>query len=431
MNAPPRSAAEKPGRRGPLDRLLPQPGPQRTLAAASFVNAFGSGMFMSSSALYFTRVVHLPMHQVALGLLVGAMVGLVAGIYGGRIADRWGARETQIAVMLAGAASMGCFLLVDAFWSFLLVSTLTGVVFAADKSSKAPLIRGFGGDDPAGFRAYLRAGTNLGISLGALAAGVAIQLDTAPAYLALVAGRALSFAGGALALLRLPRLAPLPAPPLSGRWDALKDRPYLAATLLNCLMSLHFAVPTFLLPLWIVEHTQSPRWMVSGVLVLNTVLVITLQVAVSRNVADTRAAGVRMRWAGVGIAAGLVLMAAAGTVPAWASVALLVAATAVYTLGELWHAAAAMEYSFGLAPAHAQGQYSGVFGLGGGLAEALAPSVLGVLALGLGTPGWLLLGALFLGVGLAARPLVERASRTTTAPAPAVAPAPATASSDH
>ncbi|MFE1350171.1 MFS transporter [Streptomyces sp. NPDC058757] len=314
MSTPPRAAADKPGRRGPLDRILPPPGPQRTLAAASFVNAFGSGMFMSSSALYFTRVVHLPMQQVALGLLVGAMVGLVAGIYGGRIADRWGARETQIGVMLAGAASMGCFLLVDAFWSFLLVSTLTGVVFAADKSSKAPLIRGFGGDDPAGFRAYLRAGTNLGISLGALAAGVAIQLDTAPAYLALVAGRALSFAGGALALLRLPRLAPLPAPPLSGRWDALKDRPYLAATLLNCLMSLHFAVPTFLLPLWIVEHTQAPRWMVSGVLVLNTVLVITLQVAVSRNVADTRAAGVRMRWAGLGIAAGLVLMAAAAPI---------------------------------------------------------------------------------------------------------------------
>lgn len=413
VNTPPRAATDEPVRPGLRERLLPGPGPRRTLAAATFVNAFGSGMFMSSSALYFTRVVHLPMHQVAFGMFVGAMVGLVAGIYGGRIADRWGARETQIAVMLAGAASMGGFLLVDALWSFVLISTLTGIVFAADKSSRAPLIRGFGGDDPAGFRAYLRAGTNLGISLGALAAGVAIQLDTAPAYLALVAGRALSFAGCALALLWLPRLAPIPAPPFSGRWDALRDRPYLAATLLNCLMSLHFAVPTFLLPLWIVEHTQAPRWMVSGVLVLNTVLVITLQVAVSRNVADPRAAGVRMRWAGLAICAGLGLMAAAGGVPAWAAVALLVAATAVYTLGELWHAAAAMEYSFGLAPAHAQGQYAGVFGLGGGLAEALAPSVLGALALGLGTPGWFLLGALFLTVGLAGRPLVAWASRTT------------------
>lgn len=152
--------------------------------------------------------------------------------------------------------------------------------------------------------------------------------------------------------------------------------------------------------------------MVSGVLVLNTVLVITLQVAVSKNVSDPASAGTRMRWAGGAVAAGLVLMMAAGDLPAWASAALLLAATAVYTLGELWHAAAAMEYSFGLAAPHAQGQYSGVFGLGGGLAEALAPAVLGTLAFGLGRPGWLLLAVVFLAVGWAARPLVAWAVRT-------------------
>lgn len=404
------------GRPGSLARLLPDRGPQRTLAGATFVNALGSGMFMSSSALYFTRVVGLPMSQVAFGLFAGAMVGLLAGVLGGRIADRWGARETQIAVMLSGTVFVSCFLLVDAFWSFVLTSVLTGVVFAADKSSRAPLVRAFGGDDPARFRAYLRAATNLGISLGALAAGVAIQLDTAPAYLTLVGGRALAFAGCALALLRLPRPARIPAPPLSGRWDALRDRPYLVATVLNSLMSLHFAVPTFLLPLWIVGHTQAPRWMVSGVLVLNTVLVITLQVAVSKNVSDSESAGGRMRWAGAAVCAGLVLMMAASGVPGWLAVALLLTATAVYTLGELWHAAAAMEYSFGLAAPHAQGQYSGVFGLGGGLAEALAPAVLGSLALGLGRPGWFLLGGLFLLVGLVSRPLVSWAVRTAPRP---------------
>ncbi len=400
------------GKPGVLTRLLPGRGPQRTLAGATFVNALGSGMFMSSSALYFTRVVGLPMSQVAFGLFAGAMVGLVAGVLGGRVADRWGARETQIAVMLSGTVFMGCFLLVGSFWSFLLISVLTGIVFAADKSSRAPLIRAFGGDDPARFRAYLRAATNLGISLGALAAGVAIQLDTAPAYLMLVGGRALAFAGSALALLRLPRPARIPAPPLSGRWDALRDRPYVVATVLNCVMSLHFAVPTFLLPLWIVDHTQAPRWMVSGVLVLNTVLVITLQVAVSKNVSDPESAGSRMRWAGGAICAGLILTMQAGSVPGWAAAALLVTAVAVYTLGELWHAAAAMEYSFGLAAPHAQGQYSGVFGLGGGVAEALAPAVLGGLAFGLGRPGWFLLGGLFLLVGLVSRPLVSWSLRT-------------------
>ncbi|SED87070.1 Major Facilitator Superfamily protein [Streptomyces sp. 1222.5] len=400
------------GRRSLTARLLPERGPRRTLAAATFVNAVGSGMFMSSSALYFTRVVHLPMSQVAFGLFLGAMVGLAAGLLGGKVADRWGARETQLAVMIAGSVFMCCYLLVDAFWSYLVVSVLIGVVFAADKSSKAPLIRGFGGEDPAAFRAYLRASTNLAVSLGALAAGVAIQLDTAPAYLAVVAGRAVSFAGCALVLLRLPRLAPLPAPTASGRWEALRDRPYLAATVLNCLMSLHFAIPTFLLPLWIVGHTAAPRWTVSAVLVLNTVLVIGLQVTVSRNVDDTAAAGRRMRWAGIAVAAGLGLILLAGKPSAWPAGALLLTATAVYTVGELWHAAAAMEYCFGLAAPHAQGQYAGVFGLGGGVAEALAPVVLGALALDLGGPGYLVLAALFITVGFASRPLLTWAERT-------------------
>ncbi|MFF8940362.1 MFS transporter [Streptomyces paradoxus] len=388
------------------DRLLQPAGPRRTLALSNFVDALGSGMFMSSSALYFTRVVHLPMSQVAFGLFAGAMVGLGAGVLGGTIADRWGARETQLRVMVSGTVFMGCYLLVDTFWSYLLVSILIGVVFAADKSSKAPLIRGFAGDDPAGFRAYLRASTNLAVALGAVAAGVAIQFDTAPAYLALVLGRALSFAGCALVLLRLPHLAPVPAPALNGRWEALRDRPYLVATVLNCLMSLHFAVPTFLLPLWIVDHTQAPRWLVSGVLILNTVIVVTLQVATGRNVDTTEAAGRRMRWAGVAVAAGLLLMLAAEKPSPWISAALLLTAVAVYTLGELWHSAAAMEYSFGLAASHAQGQYSGVFGLGGGVAEALAPVLLGSLALGLGRPGWYLLGAMFLITGLIAGPLI-------------------------
>ncbi|MEU0519517.1 MFS transporter [Streptosporangium sp. NPDC006007] len=408
-----KAAQTPPRRRSLAHRLLPDRGPRRTLATSIFVDALGSGMFMSSSVLYFTRVVHLPMSEVAFGLFAGAMVGLVAGVLGGKVADRWGARETQIAVMVFGTLFMGCYLLVDTFWSYLLVSMLIGVVFAADKSSKAPLIRGFSGNDPAGFRAYLRAATNLAVALGALAAGVAIQFDTAPAYLTLVVGRALSFAGCAMVLRRLPRPAPVPTPPLNGRWEALRDRPYLAATILNGLMSLHFAVPTFLLPLWIVDHTEAPRWLVSGVLILNTVLVITLQVVVSRNVNDSESAGRRMRWAGIAIAAGLGLMLAAKEPSTWVSAALLLTATAVYTLGELWHSAAAMEYSFGLAAPHAQGQYSGIFGLGGGVAEALAPVVLGALALGLGPPGWILLSAVFLAVGFLSRPVVAWALRTS------------------
>ncbi|MGI5500369.1 MFS transporter [Lentzea sp. CA-135723] len=390
--------------------LLPDTREQRALAIAHFVNAVGSGMFMAGSVLYFTRIVGLPMTQVALGLFLGAMTGLVAGILGGRIADRYGARETQIVVMIVGAAAMICFTFVTSLGAYLVVSVLIGLVFAADKSSKAPLVRHFGGENPAAYRAYLRSVVNLAIALGSLAAGIALQIDSKPAYLVLIVGRALSFLAGAAMLVRLPRVAPSHTSADSGRWIALRDRPYLAATALNSLMSLHYAVPTFLLPLWVVEHTEAPKWMVSVALVLNTAMIITLQVVLSRNVSDHVTAGVRMRWAGLAVAAGLVLMATAGTQNAEVAIGLLLLSTAVYTLGELWHAAAAMEYSFGLAAPHAQGQYSGVFGLGGGVAEALAPAVLG-LAITYGWPAWLLIAAGFAAVGLLSSPLVSFALR--------------------
>lgn len=395
---------------GLVTRLLPETPAQRALALAHFVNAVGSGMFMAGSVLYFTRIIGLPATQVALGLFLGAMVGLIAGIFAGRIADQYGARETQIAVMLAGTAAMTCFLFVSTLISYLAVSVLVGLVFAADKSSKAPLVRHFGGENLAGYRAYLRSTVNLAIALGSLGAGVALQLDTKIAYQVLICGRALSFLAGAVLLVRLPRVEPSKATAASGRWMALHDRPYLTATALNSVMSLHYAVPTFLLPLWIVEHTAAPKWMVSVALALNTAMIITLQVVLSRNVSDHAAAGSKMRWAGIAVAVGLALMAVAGTQSPAVAIALLVLSMAVYTLGELWHAAASMEYSFGLAAPHAQGQYSGVFGLGGGVAEALAPAVLG-LAITYGWPAWLLIAAGFAAVGALSSPLIAYSLR--------------------
>jgi MFS family permease len=399
--------------------LLPARGPRRVLAAGVFVNSYGGGMFVTSSALYFTRVVGLSAEQVALGLFLGSAVGLLAGVLVGQLADRCGPKTIQIGVMVFGAASMSCYLLVSTFVPFALVCVCIGLTYAANDASRAPLIRGFGGDDQAAYRAYLRSAMNLSWALGALTAGIGIQLDTPAMYRALIIARALAFLGSGLVLLRLPRLAPVRVPPDSTRWAALRDRTYLTATVLNSIMALHLAVPTFLLPLWIVGHTDAPRVLVAGMLLINTLLIVVLQVPVSRGVDDRHTAGIRMRWAGVALLAGLALMAAAGGFGVWASAGVLVAGMVVYTLGELWHSAAQMEWMFGLAPAHAQGQYAGVFGLGTGISDALGPVVL-VVCLHWGVAGWLLVGTGFLVVGAVSPPLVAWAGR---APAPAPVPA--------
>lgn len=405
-------------------RLLPDGRDRRILAAGIFVNSYGGGLFVTSSALYFTRVVGFTADQVALGLFLGSSVGLLAGVLVGQVADRYGPRETQVAVMVFGAASMSGYLLAHTFPPFVLVCVCIGLTYAANDASRAPLIRRLGGDQQAVYRAYLRSAQNLSWALGALTAGVAIQFDTPAAYRALIVARAAAFLGSAAVQWFLPRLAAVPAPPASGRWEALRDRTYLTATALNCLVRMHTAVPVFLLPLWIVGNTQAPRWLVAGMLLVNTLLIVVLQVPVSRGVHDQRAAGQRMRWAGGALFAGMALMASAAGPGALVAAGLLAAGMVVYTLGELWQAAAEMEWTFGLAPAHAQGQYAGVFGLGTGIAEALGPVVM-VLCLRWGLAGWLLVGAGFLVVGAVSPPLVamaERGAARRAGPAPLTTP---------
>jgi hypothetical protein len=207
----------------------------------------------------------------------------------------------------------------------------------------------------------------------------------------------------------VPHVVPTSRGTLDRRWMALRDLTYVAATALNSLMSIHFVIPSLLLPLWIAGQTHAPKSIVAIGLILNTAIVVGLQVRASRGVADPRAAGTRMLWAGVAVAAGLALLAAAHGPPIVIATALVLIGVAVYTLGELWHAAAAMEYEYGLAAAHAQGQYSGVFSLGQGLAQAVAPVIVGTVGLGHGVPGLLALGLGFLVIGAVNRPLLRLA----------------------
>ncbi|MFF0742823.1 MFS transporter [Streptomyces sp. NPDC004111] len=400
-----------------MPHLIPDPGPQRVLATTNFVYTIGSGLYLTAGVLYFTQAVRLPAAQVGLGLGMAGAVSLAVGIAVGHLADRHGARGVYAGTLIAQALATAGFLLADSFWPFVLaVSVATGAK-AAGNAARSPLIRRFGGERPQEFRAYLRAVTNVGISLGAVLAGWSVQVGTLTAYQLLVVGNAFGFLTSAATLMFLPSVAPVPAPAATGgrRRGALRDRPYLLLTALDGIMAIQFKVLTVAIPLWLVSATTAPHWLVSGTMIANTLLVIVFQVRAGRSVVSPEAGGLAYRRAGVAFLVSCSLVSPAAGVPAWAAVALLMTGVVVHTIGELWHAAAGFEVSYALAPPHATGQYLGVFGLGAGLAEALGPGLLIALCITWGWPGWYVMGALFALTGLAAPAAVRWAGRSRPA----------------
>ncbi|MBN6033484.1 MFS transporter [Amycolatopsis sp. 195334CR] len=393
--------------------VLPQPGPPRVLALAQLINSFGDGAFYVTSALYFTRVVGLSATEVGFGLTAGWAAGFLASVPLGALADRRGPKATAVVLALATAAAVGAFVFIGSFVAFVLAACVYASMQCGLSAARQALLAALVDQaDRTATRAYLQSSTNAGLAVGAALGGLALYADTRGAYLAVFAMDVAGFLAAALLLLRLPPTPPGPARSKGEpRLAVLRDKPYALVSLLNLVMQLHIPMIGLAIPLWIVERTQAPSWTVSGLLVLNTVSVVLLQVRVARRVTSLTSASRTVRYAGVLLLAscGVFAFSAAGTGP-WTAALILLGAAALQVLGEMMQASGAWEISFALAPDGKHGQYQGFFGSGFAVARMIGPLVLTTLVLSGGTLGWLVLGGAFLTAGLAMGPAVRWAA---------------------
>lgn len=397
---------------GRLRRALPDPGPQRALVMSSFVNRIGTGMFLATSALYFTVIVGIPARQVGTGLSIAGLAALLGSVPAGTLADRVGPRTVQVVTLAVQTVTMALFAVVHSWWAFTVVAAFGYVADAANNAARGALIGRVGGERPALFRAKLRTFVSVGVVAGTLLAAVAIQIGTRGAYVTVILVNAVSYVVCALLLLRVPNFGPLPRPEGTRRFAALADRPYTAFAALNGLINLQAVVVTLLIPLWIVSRTHIPHWAAAAVFGLNFVVGTALMQPVGRRIETTEQGGKALRVAGLAIAVGCVVLAGSGSGPRWFETAVLFVGAAVVCAAGVWVTAAGFSLSFGLAPAHAQGQYQGVTLLGLDAAGAIGPALLTALVLGLGAPGWVVLAAGFAAAGSLGPTVTRWAERT-------------------
>jgi MFS family permease len=396
-----------------IQRLLPETRAGRVMALATLINVTGNGIYLVVAVLYFTRIVGLSPTQVGVGLSIAGLCGLLSGVPMGHIGDRVGGRELIIVLLLIGAVAAIGAAFVETFWQFVLQASVLAIFDRGSAAVRGGLIASTStGPERIRTRAYLRSVTNVGLAIGGAGAALALIYDTRAAYVTVIVINAATYVLTALVLRSYPHIDPVPAEDGAPITQVFRDVPYFLMTALMAAMAVQYAILDIGVPLWVDNYTEAPRWTVSLLFVINTVVVVLFQVAVSRRVETVAVAARAISLSGMVFWLACVLFALSeGRSAGWA-VGLLVAAGLVHVVGELLQAAAQFCLGQDLAPDHAQGQYQGLASTGFSLSAMIAPTVITLLPIKLGVVGWWLLGGFFVVLGVALPAVVGWAQRT-------------------
>ncbi|MFJ4816063.1 MFS transporter [Streptomyces sp. NPDC088801] len=387
----------------------------RLLVAVHLLGSVGFGLYASGSAVYFTRQVGLPVVQVGTGLTVAGLVWLPLSLYIGRFCDRIGARRATVGLGCAQVLLLVTATGVRGMGEFVVLAALLGACVHGGWICREALVADL--VDPAGrvsASARLRSVFNIGVVAGALGCGLALSVDSAPGYLGLILGSALAEAAATVCCLGLPerRRGQVVRQDTVRLRQALHDRPYLALSLLYGLLAVGDIVLRVGIPLWVVAHAALPKGLGAWLYGLNAVLVVGLQVRLSRGAESFAGTRRLLLLSGTTAALSCAAVAAGGTGGALPGTAALVAAVLLLSLAELWSSAAGWKLRFDLAPDHAQGTWGGLFALGSSVNLVLGPAAVTLLVSHYGAAGWLLLGLGFLGVAALCPPALAWALRT-------------------
>ncbi|MFE2477035.1 MFS transporter [Streptomyces sp. NPDC059389] len=410
------------GERGPgeggtglLAQLRRPPGGRdaRIMLFAQLLDRTGTGVWGASCVLYFTFVAGLDGRQV--GLLLGAagVAGIAGSPLAGHLAARFPARALLIGCHLLRLGTICALLVFTRFEVLLLVVAVTSLGDRAAKMLEMLFATRAAGERRGTYQALSRSVANAGYALGAGLAAIGLAVGTREAYQVLILGNALSFVLAAALVWRtreqrhgrgeaVAETAVAPGPGRQGA-NPWRDRGYLRFVLLDIPLCLDDSILGVGLPLWLIEHTDAPHAVVPAFLIINTVLVVALQMAVSARVRRPREAAGAARLYGLALFGCCVLLALTPEHGAWAASIALLAAAVLVTAAELLRSVSSWELAVSLAPRDARASYLGVAGMSQSIQKSAGPMLLTGVVMAAGPAGWLVLGAAVAGVSVVQR----------------------------
>jgi MFS family permease len=422
-----------------LTRMLPDSAVARRLSMQSVLFAFGDGVFTTGNAVYFTQIVGLSAAQVGLGLSLSGLAVLALSVPMGRLADRYGARRMWAVGAFLEALLYLCYPFIHGFWPFLLLLSAFSIVATVGGAGRGAYTIGiFPRAERVRNQAFLRAALNIGFTLGALGGGLALATNSHDVIRMVPVFSALVLSANAFLISRLPdalhasrpdarsdsrpdarpdsqpvgaspAATPVEGPASSPK--ALKNRGFVVTSVLSGVAGTHWVLLLVVIPLWLVERTDAPHWVLAWLFGTNTVLAVLFQVPAARGM-NTVSGALR----GVRLATGFMvvscfLVAITGDTIGWVSVALLLVGHMTVTGAELFESAATWGFMAELSDPYRRGEYQGVWGLGGRITNILGPAAFTWLALDQGQLGWVVIAGTIVLAAALLHPAVRSAER--------------------
>jgi Major Facilitator Superfamily len=382
--------------------------------SASAIDALGTGLYLTIYATFAIRVVGLSAWHAGVILSAAGFAGVVGAVPLVSLLDRIGPRRLQVYIYLLRAAGYAAIAFSHSAWLFIAALIPVGVLDRASGPVMQALVGGvFAGADRTRALSMLRAWRNVGFVAGALV-GTAVFLarSTVPFTICILVNSAsFGLAAGGFARLK-PGWNAAGRGPRPRRHRTLPDGRYLRTAALHGLLSLHGSLLTFALPLWIGEHTRTPRWIIPLLIGFNCCLAIAIQGRASSGSEELAVARRVSARAGAALAVCCLALAAAGWLPEALALCCLVPAVGLMTFAEVWQAAGAATLSLDLAPSGSRGAHLSVFGFFLNCQGVLGPVILAG-CVGAGAIGLAVLAAVFGG----AAALVARVPLGTRTPA--------------
>jgi MFS family permease len=351
------------------------------LVAALVVDSAGSGLFAPLSLIYFERLTDVPLALIGVLLTVANLVALPVPIWAGVLADRFGPRPLVVAAQVLVAAGFLGYSTVTGPVGIVVTATLVGigvrvfwcVVFTllADHADGTP-----DGRSTDGWYAIANAARTAGLAIGGLVTGAVLADGRVAAYRLVALLAAGCFAAAAVliaAFVRAPRRGE--AGDRSGYRELLRDRPFLGLVGLNTVYAMSSMMLALALPT-VVLGAAGPPWLTSVLLAANAVLITAVSAPVVRRLDGVRrtrsiAAAALLWTAWCAMLALVAVLPPGATVPL---VALLAAATLLFTLAEAVHAPISTALAASLAPPSARGRYLASFQYSFAVASVIGPA---------------------------------------------------------